>query len=69
MRPQANPNRGPGDFLPPDPEELDDFYLERAREKLEASLGGDPPAERVEALAWELQDAARQPPDDLGADD
>lgn len=63
MRPKANPNRGPGDFAPPDPPELADVFLDEAREQLEANR--DDPDEPVDedavtALAWELQDKARR---------
>lgn len=61
MRPNARGDLpGPGDVLPPDPPQLDDVFLERAYERLVDLFDGPPPRERVDALAWELQDEARR---------
>lgn len=61
MRPKANPNRGPGDWLPPDEPELDQTLIDEAREALDAEREDDenPPTEdAVIARAWALHDAA-----------
>lgn len=72
---KGNPNRGPGDFNPPEPEELADRFIEQALEQLakQADQGDidveDITDDAVTERAWELQrEAKKQAEYDAGED-
>lgn len=62
-RPRANPNRGPGDFLPPDEPELGDAFIDEARDMLENEREDDDEPITEDAVlerAWRLQEQAHR---------
>lgn len=54
------PLPGPGDFLPGEDPDLSDYYVEQAREEVEANADdpADVTTDAIIARAWALQDAA-----------